>query len=195
MKTFSKNKVRELFESKKTKQYMKFSPIAYRLPFENETLVVTCGGRIETVQKVKENQIVVMALGIGTEAETYAIDEDTFRDKYETSFIPAKLEWFERDCAFLKDAEEQGNLIKEEILHINQVEWHVARPVPKPTIDAFKYEGEPFKFIAPWGEEMICYEGDMLARTIGKKTDIYRIEKDAFSLTYKVSKKEKHVRR
>lgn len=179
IKTLSKKEVKNLFESQKTKQYMKFAEVAFRFPFENETLVVTCGGKIETVQKIKKDQIVIMALGIGTEAETYAINLDIFQEKYEVCKMPVEPESWEENDFY------QGELSTQEIIYINNVEWTKARPIPKATIDAFRYSGETFKFVAPWGAEMLCENGDMLARTIGKKNDIYRIEKDAFAVTYK----------
>jgi len=164
----TKVEIRALFESRETKQYMKFGEIAVREPFHNETLIVTCGGKVETVQKVKPDQYVVMALAVGSDAEVYAINKDIYEDKYEVSIVKD-----ERDFACREE------------MFINGHKWYKARPIPKATIDAFKYSGPTFKFIAPWGAEMLCEDGDMLARTIGKENDIYRIEKDAFAVTYK----------
>lgn len=57
-------------------------------------------------------------------------------------------------------------------------------------IRAFQHEGDSFKFIASWGEEMICKDGDYLATTVKNETDenveeVYRIESSVFSITYK----------
>lgn len=163
MKNYTAAELKGVFESQATKQYEKFAPVAYRSPYPNETLVVTCGGKIETVQKVKPDQIVVMAIGVGTEAETYAIELAIFKEKYKST---------------------------KETLEINREKWYKAKPVPKPTINAWQYYGESFKFTAPWGSEMICEYGDWIAQTIGKENDIYRIEKNAFAATYKESKSD-----
>ena len=51
---------------------------------------------------------------------------------------------------------------------------------------AFKHEGEQFKFDAPWGEEMLVEDGDMIAvADLNNMDDIYRIQKDAFAKTYR----------
>jgi hypothetical protein len=52
-----------------------------------------------------------------------------------------------------------------------------------------KYLGNSFTFKAPWGETMVCKNGDMIVSThhnpnLAKK-DIYRIEANAFKATYK----------
>jgi len=59
-------------------------------------------------------------------------------------------------------------------------------------IRAYQYKGNHFsiKFIASWGEEMICKEGDYLATTVKNETDenveeVYRIESSVFSITYR----------
>ena len=51
---------------------------------------------------------------------------------------------------------------------------------------AFRYEGEPFKFIAPWGEDMIANPGDYLGTNVMGSNEFYRIEKNAFAATYAV---------
>ncbi len=51
---------------------------------------------------------------------------------------------------------------------------------------AFKYYGPTISFKAPWGEDMICKEGDFICSTSKESLDdVYRIEKDAFMATYK----------
>ena len=51
-------------------------------------------------------------------------------------------------------------------------------------IKAIVYQGEDFKFIAPWGEEMICKNNDILATTDG--TEVYRIGTPEFLQTYRI---------
>lgn len=51
---------------------------------------------------------------------------------------------------------------------------------------AFKHEGEQFTFDAPWGEEMLVENGDIIAvADLSNMDDIYRIQKDAFAQTYR----------
>lgn len=50
-------------------------------------------------------------------------------------------------------------------------------------------ETDEFKFIAKWDEIMMCEDGDYLACPVKDKewvtpTEVYRIEKDIFSITY-----------
>ncbi len=54
----------------------------------------------------------------------------------------------------------------------------------KGSAHAFRYEGEPFKFVAPWGEDMITNPGDYIATSELGTDQFYRIEKNAFAETY-----------
>jgi hypothetical protein len=49
---------------------------------------------------------------------------------------------------------------------------------------AFCYEGQPFKFVAPWKEDMIANPGDYIGTTVMGSNEYYRIEKTAFAMTY-----------
>lgn len=63
----------------------------------------------------------------------------------------------------------------------------------KGTCFAFKWRRRPVTFTAPWGEKMILNTGDYLCSTgkTGKNAkgelDLYRIERDTFRKTYKLS--------
>jgi hypothetical protein len=48
----------------------------------------------------------------------------------------------------------------------------------------FRYEGEPFKFVAPWKELMIANPGDYIGKGAMSSKEYYRIEKNAFAATY-----------
>ncbi len=52
--------------------------------------------------------------------------------------------------------------------------------------NAVKYVGKAFKFKAPWGEDMICENGDYICSTALDGSDVYRIEKEVFKKTYKL---------
>jgi len=59
----------------------------------------------------------------------------------------------------------------------------------KGLIRAFKWEGQSFKFVASWGEEMLCNHNDILATPVESKDDetvseVYRIEQNVFDITY-----------
>jgi hypothetical protein len=55
-------------------------------------------------------------------------------------------------------------------------------------IRAIPYHGPDFTFVASWGEEMVCNDGDMLATTFPAEKDVYRIGKKEFDETYRPSK-------
>lgn len=53
---------------------------------------------------------------------------------------------------------------------------------------AVKYTGPPFLFKAPWGENMLCESGDYIASPkLHSYDDVYRIERTAFTKTYKAA--------
>jgi hypothetical protein len=49
---------------------------------------------------------------------------------------------------------------------------------------AFRYDGEPIEFMAPWGEAMIARSGDYIGTIAIGSNEYYRIEEDAFDTTY-----------
>jgi len=49
----------------------------------------------------------------------------------------------------------------------------------------FEYSGQPIEFMAAWGEKMILKTGDFLCSPDKDKPgDLYRIEREAFGMTY-----------
>jgi hypothetical protein len=48
----------------------------------------------------------------------------------------------------------------------------------------FRYEGAPFKFVAPWKEDMIANPGDYIGTHAMGSNEYYRIERSAFAATY-----------
>jgi hypothetical protein len=54
---------------------------------------------------------------------------------------------------------------------------------------AFRYEGEPFRFTAPWKEGMIANPGDYIGTTAMSSQEYYRIEQSAFAATYAEAKR------
>jgi len=52
---------------------------------------------------------------------------------------------------------------------------------------AYEYKGVPMEFMAAWNELMIVEPGDYLAAPDSSYNEVYRIEKEAFSKTYKLS--------
>lgn len=55
----------------------------------------------------------------------------------------------------------------------------------KGLVHAFQYKGRTFLFIAPWGENMVCVNGDYICSPDLKGNDIYRIEQSVFKNTYR----------
>jgi hypothetical protein len=52
----------------------------------------------------------------------------------------------------------------------------------------FRYEGEPFKFVAPWNEDMIAKPGDYIGTNAMGSNEYYRVEQSAFAATYAEAK-------
>jgi hypothetical protein len=52
----------------------------------------------------------------------------------------------------------------------------------------FRYEGEPFKFAAPWKEDMIAKQGDYIGTNAMGSNEYYRVEQSAFVATYAEAK-------
>lgn len=59
----------------------------------------------------------------------------------------------------------------------------VSKPVSR---FAYRWNWEPFQFIAAWGELMICNTGDYLVSDINL-SEVYRVEKEVFEKTYILS--------
>jgi hypothetical protein len=52
----------------------------------------------------------------------------------------------------------------------------------------FRYAGEPFKFVAPWKEDMIAKPGDYIGTNVMGSNEYYRVEESAFAATYAEAK-------
>ncbi len=48
-------------------------------------------------------------------------------------------------------------------------------------------EEAPFRFRAPWGEEMVARAGDALVQDPDREDDVYRVAKASFTCTYQVT--------
>jgi hypothetical protein len=157
MKTLTNSELFDLFTAATTTHFKKRGRYLMRPAIIGETILTIVVGKLETMITVSEDSVVLRNILIGSSAETYVIKRDAFDKRYEI--------------------EEGKNYT------IDGVFWNVAHA--KGEIDAFMYTGDPIKFVASWGEEMLCEEGDYIARPKGSTpNDIYRIEKQAFAQTY-----------
>ena len=115
-------------------------------------------GKLETIKKANDGDVVIKNLIIGGSAESYTMDFSTFEKRYE--------------------------VIDKESIYIDGTTYYWCKP--RGQVYAFEYIGETITFKAPWDEDMVCENGDFLASPVGgKETDIYRIEKDTFNKTYR----------
>jgi len=94
---------------------------------------------------------------IGAEGEQYLVSVDTFKRRYVT-------------------------LSGKEIKNVSE---KLTEYKSTGKCYAFKWVNGSFSFIAAWGEKMICNDGDWLATTDTDDIEVYRIEKNVFSKTYK----------
>lgn len=158
MKELSKEEVFGLFESRIKKDYKKSGSFLWRKPQYEETVLTIVAGKLETIKTANAGQdIILRNISIGSSAETYIIDKEKFQKRYD---------------------------VVEGVLCIEGTMWEYCEA--KGMVDAFCYHGETIKFVAPWNEEMLCEDGDYIARPVGgKPDDIYRIEKETFHQTYK----------
>jgi hypothetical protein len=157
MKKLSKEEVRSLFESQSKKRYKKAGIFLYRFPKEAETILTIVSGKLETVKTSNPStDVIIRNFKVGSFAETYIIDKEKFEKRY--------------------------SIINKEYL-VDGNTWRVAEA--KGEVMAFRYKGEEFIFVAPWGEEMVCEYNDIIAQPFGgSPDDIYRIENLTFSQTY-----------
>lgn len=161
MESLSKIEIQELFETHQTKgnvfHYKKSGDFIWRHGIHGETVLTIIAGKLETIKTVEVDSIVLRNIEIGCTAETYIVNAEKFNKRYDLN----------------------GKTYK-----IDGILWIGA--TAKGEINAFEYFGETIKFTAPWGEEMLCEEGDYIANPIGGPVDdIYRIEKETFYKTYK----------
>lgn len=159
MINLTKDQVLHYFNENKDfhRKYQKKGKFLYRYADPGETILTIVDGKLETMKTVGELEVVLMNIELGSSCEQYIISLSTFLKRYV--------------------------IYKEEIL-IGGHTWK--RAVASGRVIAFENTlEEPFMFMAPWGEEMICNQGDYLANPVGgEPTDVYRIEKNTFLQTY-----------
>lgn len=65
--------------------------------------------------------------------------------------------------------------------------WSTYRPkgVPMRFVIVSEQDGT-FRFMAPWGEDMIARPGDAIVQDIANPNDTYRIARSAFACTYEI---------
>jgi hypothetical protein len=165
-KKMTNKEIIDLFQEQVNKgnvsHYKKNAKVLWRKPLPGETIITTCGGKVETIRTILPGEdyslIVVMNIQVGTSAERYVIDKEKFYSRY---------------------------ILCDRSYSVDGHRWELARG--KGEVDGFCYPGDiPFAFVAPWGEDMLLCKGDMLVRTIGSEDDIYRIARNEFDMTYDI---------
>jgi hypothetical protein len=152
----SKQEIFDLFESIQKGHYVKRGKYLCRTATFDETVLTVVSGKLETFKKATIGETILRNIEIGSSAETYIISKKMFEKRY---------------------------VVTAEYHLVDGHTWHVA--IAKGEVEAFQYQGGTISFMAPWDEEMICHEGDYIARPVpGDANDIYRIEKATFDMTY-----------
>jgi hypothetical protein len=153
----NKDEVKSLFERHTKKNYKKSGTFLYRFPSENETVLTIVAGKLEALKTAVFGESVVLRnISLGSSAETYIIDLVVFAKRYD---------------------------LIEKSVTVDKVLWKYCEAIGK--VEAFCYHGKTIEFVAPWGEKMLCEDGDYIARPLGgSPEDIYRIEKQTFNQTY-----------
>lgn len=124
-------------------------------------------------RNAKSGEVVVTITGGETETVNTAKSEDVLivgvdGEKYLIPIKKFKSRYTNLDGSIIKDASDKL---------VEYMSTGVAY--------CAQWSGDKFKFIASWGEEMICNSGDYLATTSLEDIEIYRIAGDIFSTTYK----------
>jgi hypothetical protein len=154
----TKKDIFELFQSMLKHTYKKKGKFLFRKAAEGETVLTVVSGKLETMKVAGIGDIVLRNIEVGSSAETYIVQHETFLKRYDVASA--------------------------QIAVVDGVEWGFANA--KGVIQAAEYTGgDEIRFEAPWGEEMILQKGDFLANPVGgQPEDIYRIERATFDQTY-----------
>ena len=160
MKKLTKTDVEGLlvaaFSEGRVRVHKKSGRFLARRAAAGEMVLTIVAGKLETLKTTENGDVVVRNIVPGSSAETYIIDVEKYEDRYK----------------------ESG--------YFHRVDGETWREVyANGEIEAFEYEGDTIGFVAPWGEIMICEDGDFIGRTPGSGfDDIYRIERNAFMEAY-----------
>lgn len=144
---------------KEGKVYKKYRTVLARKAIPGEKVVTITSDGIETVNIAKEGDYVVKNQ---TDAEEmYIMDAQKFEKRYD----------------FIKTAEDGFSLYSP----IGKI---VGIELDDKLIKELRH-GNEFRFIAPWGEEMVAKKGDYLVSPL-EYDEVYRIARKEFFETYKL---------
>jgi hypothetical protein len=82
MKTLSKQEIYTFFEFQKREHYKKRGRFLFRSAVQNETILTIVDGKLETLLKTKNDEIILRNIELGSSAETYVIAKDLFEKRY-----------------------------------------------------------------------------------------------------------------
>ncbi len=151
-----KDEILAMFGAGEKRPFQKRGTFLARPAAPGETVLTIVAGKLETLAATGWGDVVVMNIEIGSSVERYIVGAEMFAKRYERTGKTMFTDGFS---------------------------WEMANAKGK--VEAFRYDGPPIVFEAPWGEDMLMEAGDWLAHaTGGKPDDVYRIERDAFERTY-----------
>ena len=138
--------------------FHKIGKVISRPAIPGETIITTCGGKVETLHTAVADDIIVKNVMPGSSAETYILKKGKFTKRYELS----------------------GS-----VFNVDGQRFELA--IAKGEVDAFIYQGDEITFIAPWNEPMFCQPGDYICsedKFYPGADDIYRIAAAEFKGSY-----------
>ncbi|MGI9525493.1 MAG: hypothetical protein ACR2MS_00120 [Weeksellaceae bacterium] len=139
--------------------YRKYKKVLARKAVAGEKIITITSDGVETVNVAEEGDYVVKNQ---TDAEEmYIMSAEKFEKRYE----------------WLSQVDDEYSLYKP----IGKV---VAKEIDNTLIKQLGH-GDEFKFIAPWGEEMVAKKGDYLVSPLSYE-EVYRIAKKEFFETYEL---------
>ena len=158
MKTIETSIQRQKFDASPQipRTFKKSGTYIYRPAQFKETVMTIVNGSLETFKEAPMGSIIVRNFKVGNSVEHYIISGEKFAQRYDT--VDGKEYFIE------------GNM------------WGLANAIGE--IMAIQYNGEPFIFEAPWGEDMECQPGDFLGHPPEQEDDLYRIGQKEFNETY-----------
>ena len=151
--------VKAFHETPGKRLFSKTGRVLARYAQAEETIFTLVAGKLETLNKAQFGDVVVMNAEIGGSAERYILPRAKFESRY--TLTPGAP-----------------------VVHADGHAWVWADASGR--VLAFEWTGDPIRFEAPWGEDMVLESGDWLCQALpGPDSDVYRIERGAFLTTYR----------
>jgi hypothetical protein len=156
----SQETVINLLKTNQLTHFKKSGEFSFEVSDKLQEIVTEINGEVETTNYAQKGDYILT----GASGEKYILSPSTFTKRYEVLSLDQVT--IPRDIL-------PGDVIP-------------SKGTAKATGECwgFEFKGEPFRFNAPWNEEMIINKGDYLVSPNPELTQAYRIERSTFDKTY-----------